>query len=85
MNTDPEHLTSIIDEHRALRERCYELARENNGLRMGTCAWLRNAINASELQLWYSGFDSIFVEGTTWTSQTKDHEYFCFTIPVEDL
>jgi hypothetical protein len=82
---DTSDIEYVIDKHRALQERIYELAREDDGKRMGDDAWLDSAIGPSDLNLWYGGGDYINVNGYTWTSQTMGSEYFDFDIPVEDL
>lgn len=74
----------VIDEYNDLREKCYELARMNDGELMGSSSWLRGVILESEINLDYSQ-EGIHCHGHTYTSQTMDHEYFDFIIPLSEL
>lgn len=74
----------VIELYDELREKCYKLAKANDGELMGKDAWLRHALLEGELRLQW-GEDGVTCYGSTFTSQTQDHEWFEFTIPHDLL
>lgn len=75
---------AAIEAYEALRERCYRAAQANDGALMGDAAWLRFAMSDHEMRL-SAGPAGISIHGTTYTTQTMDHEWFDFFIPFEEL
>jgi len=74
----------VIAYYETLREACYNLARENDGARMGGYKWLRFAMIESDIEL-SPAIGSIHCSGTCFSSQTQDNEYFEFSIPWEEM
>lgn len=74
----------IIEEYEALRGRCYKLARENDGKRMGEYAWLRFAMQEEEINM-QRVLGGIECYGSTYTTQTMDFESFDFFVPLSEL
>jgi len=84
---EPEKIArmqEVIDEYTSLREKCYHLARENRGARMEEYAWLRNALDDTDIRIDCTP-QGINCYGYTYTTQTMDTEWFDFTIPYADL
>jgi hypothetical protein len=78
------NLQEIIDEFNRVREQCYHLARENNGARMGEYAWLRNALDDTDIRMDWTP-QGVNCYGYAYTTQTMDNEWFDFTIPFSEL
>lgn len=74
----------MIDGYNELREECLGLAKMDNGKLLGEYAWLRFAILDSDIILAFTGY-GIQCYGSAYTTQTMDHEYFDFTIPLSEL
>lgn len=81
---DQTQADSIIESYENLRDKCYNLARQNDGALMGNDAWLRHALNDTDMRLTASA-DGIECSGYTFTSQTSYSEPFDFTIPYDLL
>lgn len=82
MTTRTMPIAAVIDDFNRLREACYELAREDRGELMEGDAWLRSALQESDLNLEFQG-DAIECWGSAYTTQTWDHEPFRFRLPLE--
>jgi hypothetical protein len=81
---DQNKAAGIIEAYDALRERCFELARENGGALMGDDQWLRNALCVGDMLI-QANADGVNCWGLTFTSQTQSSESFDFTIPYNLL
>lgn len=79
-----ESTEAILDAYDALLTKCYQASQRDGAALMGKDRWLANAINESDLCL-ASTPEGIRCSGSTYTSQTMDHEWFDFTIPFEAL
>ncbi|QBZ72423.1 hypothetical protein SEA_CIRCINUS_169 [Streptomyces phage Circinus] len=77
-------LEQIIDGYNNLRERCLELAKQNPAL-FGDSAWLRYAIQESDITLYFIAGVGVECSGMAYTSQTMDNEPFDFIIPFSEL
>ena len=75
---------NMLEWHSELQDFCYDLARRNNGELMGDDAWLRNAITASDFNMYVAG-ESICCWGSCRSSQTMDTEFFDFNIPFDQI
>lgn len=74
----------MINGYNELREKCLELAKKDNGKLMEGYSWLRFALLDTDITLSFTGY-GIECYGSAYTTQTMDHEYFCFTIPLSEL
>ena len=70
----------VINGYNDLRERCLKLAKDSKDI-LGEYSWLRGAITESDITLYFYD-DRIECNGVTYTSQTMDHEFFTFLIPI---
>lgn len=70
---------TIIESYNELRERCLIIAKLNDEL-MGSDAWLKFAIDDSDIKMYYSE-QGIVCFGSCFTTQTMSNEHFNFTIP----
>lgn len=77
-------ITKIVEDFNDLRERCFELARADNGKLMGDDKWLRNALCEERMTLEPSS-RGILCRGLAFTTQTQDNEWFEFLISWSDL
>lgn len=66
-------------------EAVLELGRENSGVLMGTDAWLRYAIQASDIILSEVSSQFVYCYGTTYTVQTMSNQQFSFKVPTQDV
>jgi hypothetical protein len=78
-------LEEIIEGYNSLREKCLELAKRDSGALMGQDAWLRWAIQEQDITLDFIEGVGIECHGLAYTTQTMDHEVFCFVIPFSEL
>jgi hypothetical protein len=74
----------MIEGYNELREKCLELAKQDNGRLMEGHSWLRFAILDTDITLSFTE-RGIECYGSAYTTQTMDYEYFCFTIPLSEL
>ncbi|QIN94141.1 hypothetical protein PP459_gp092 [Streptomyces phage Wakanda] len=74
----------IIEGYNSLREKCLELAKKNPAL-FGEDAWLRGAIQEEDITLDFIEGVGVECHGLAYTTQTMDHEVFCFVIPFSEL
>lgn len=79
-----ERADEIADAYRDLRAECYRLARENDAALMGKDAWLRFAIDETDLELWPTPH-GIMCTGRTYSMQTMENEFFSFEIPYDQI
>lgn len=79
-----EDAQAALDYVDDLRERCYTLARLNDGELMGDDAWLRFAFSESDMNLYLDGA-GITCSGSCFSSQSQDTEWFNFTIPFSAI
>lgn len=79
---DLQTAENLIETYERLRNRAYEIARQNPKVIMGDDAWLFNAMNTNDMVL-MANSDGITVYGSCWTSQTMTTEFFSFIIPYD--
>lgn len=84
MTTRTMPIAAVIDDYNRLREACYELARAHCGELMADDAWLRYALQESDLNLEFQG-DAIECWGSAYTTQTMSREPFRFRLPLEQV